>query len=124
MYIKHLKQTRILYIFLNRILIILSPKQLAVHAHVRFSCGLSIEHPPVTMWSLSPAVVSLLLLVSACEGQVARVRDSPVTCSDEGLQCEVIANNVIDAVLNIDTLMECRQLCLDDANCQFHLLFR
>ena len=71
------------------------------------------------MGSLIPVVFSLLLLVSACEGQVARVRDSPVTCSDEGIQCEVISDNVIDAVLNIDTLMECRQLCLDDANCQF-----
>ena len=71
------------------------------------------------MGSLSPAVLSLLLLACACEGQVARVRDSPVTCSDEGVQCEVSADNVIDAVLNIDTLMECRQLCLDDATCQF-----
>ena len=63
-------------------------------------------------------LVFLLLSASgAIDGHSDLVGDSPVNCSTEGVKCENIGDNLIDAVLHVPTLEECRQLCLDDVNC-------
>ena len=40
-------------------------------------------------------------------------------CSSEGVQCDRIGDNLIDAVTHVMTLEDCRQMCLDDGNCEF-----
>ena len=47
------------------------------------------------------AGVLLSLLVTAASG-------APVTCSSEGVECEVGEDNLIDAVMHVMTLEECR----------------
>ena len=65
---------------------------------------------------------SILILSASCDGQVEQVipgADSPITCSTEGVECATNQDNLIDAVTHVMTLEECRQMCLDDDNCQF-----
>ena len=67
-------------------------------------------------------VILTFLIISAsvfCDAQHVRVSDSPVTCSSEGVECGRIGGNLIDAVTHVMTLEECRQMCLDDGNCEF-----
>ena len=69
---------------------------------------------------------SILILSASCDGQVEQVipgADSPITCSTEGVQCDRIQDNLIDAVTHVMTLEECRQMCLYDDNCQFITYF-
>ena len=40
-------------------------------------------------------------------------------CSSEGVECEVSEDNLIDAVMHVMTLQECRKMCLDQDTCQF-----
>ena len=61
----------------------------------------------------------ILSVSGSSDGQFVWVGDSPVTCSSEGVECERIGNNLIDAVTHVLTLEECRQICLDDENCDF-----
>ena len=66
--------------------------------------------------------VLMFLMISAsvfCDGQHVWVGESPVMCSSEGVQCDRIGDNLIDAVTHVMTLEECRQMCLDDGNCEF-----
>ena len=63
-----------------------------------------------------------LLLTASCEGQVEQDipgADSPLACSTEGLGCDTNQDNLIDAVMHVMSLEECRQMCLEDDNCQF-----
>ena len=60
------------------------------------------------------AGVLLSLLVTA-----ASASGAPVTCSSEGVECEVREDNLIDAVMHVMSLEECRQMCLDQESCQF-----
>ena len=60
-----------------------------------------------------------LVLSGAIDGHYVQDYDSPVTCSTEGVECDKIGDNLIDAVTHVPSLEECRQLCLDDANCSF-----
>merc|ERR1719223_2682275 len=60
-----------------------------------------------------------LILAGAIDGIYVQDGDSPVTCSTEGVQCEKSGDNLIDAVTRVLSLEECRQLCLDDENCDF-----
>ena len=65
---------------------------------------------------------SILILSASCDGQVEQVipgADSPITCSTEGVECDRNQDNLIDAVMHVMTLEECRQMCLDDDICQF-----
>ena len=64
-------------------------------------------------------VFLLLSMSGAIDGHSLLVGDSPVTCSTEGVECVNIGDNLIDAVLHVPTLEECRQMCLDDVNCSF-----
>ena len=61
-------------------------------------------------------LVFLLFSVSgAIDGYSVLVDD----CSTEGVECENIGDNLIDSVIHVPTLEECRQLCLDVVNCSF-----
>ena len=57
-------------------------------------------------------LVSLLVTAASASG-------APVPCSREGVECEVGEGNLIDAVIHVMTVEECRQLCLDQESCQF-----
>ena len=61
----------------------------------------------------------VFLILSVSDGHFVLVGDSPVTCSTEGVECDNIGDNLIDAVTHVPTLEECRQMCLDDNNCNF-----
>ena len=56
--------------------------------------------------------VSLLVIAASASG-------APVPCSREGVECEVGEGNLIDAVMHVMTVEECRQLCLDQDTCHF-----
>ena len=70
------------------------------------------------MGGFTVGVLLLLLTISASASSV-QVGDSPVTCSDEGVECDRTGDNLIDAVTHVMTIQECRQICLDDNNCSF-----
>ena len=61
----------------------------------------------------------ILSVTGAMDGHFVRVGDSPVTCSSEGVECTNSGDNLVDAVFGVLSLEECRNLCLDDANCHF-----
>ena len=74
------------------------------------------------MRSLTAGVILFFLIFSVpvfSDGQFVQVRDSPVTCSSEGVECEFDESNLIDAVMHVMSLEECRQMCLDQESCQF-----
>ena len=47
------------------------------------------------------------------------IGDSPVTCSTAGVLCNYNETSLIDQVTHVYSLKECRQLCMDDADCKF-----
>ena len=57
-------------------------------------------------------LVSLLVTAASASG-------APVPCSREGAECEVREGNLIDAVMHVMTIEECRQMCLDQESCHF-----
>ena len=59
------------------------------------------------------------LLISATAGHLDPASASPVTCSSEGAECDNSGDNLLDAVMHVMILEECRQMCLDDDNCGF-----
>ena len=62
----------------------------------------------------------LPLLLSASEALSASDwGDSPVTCTSASVQCDYNETNLIEEVAHVDTLSECRTLCLDNFDCQF-----
>ena len=74
------------------------------------------------MRSLSVGVILSLLIFAVpvfSDGQFVQVRDSPVTCSTEGVECQFSEDNLIDAVMHVMSLVECRQMCLDQDTCHF-----
>ena len=42
-----------------------------------------------------------------------------MTCSSEGVECDNSGDNLIDAMFGVLSLEECRDLCLEDARCNF-----
>ena len=68
-------------------------------------------------------VIFSCLLISASAGLQLKVPTSPVTCSNEGVECEINGDNLIDAVMHVPTLEECRQLCLDVKECNYETYF-
>ena len=63
-------------------------------------------------------IVFSILIISA-SGASDGDMDSPVTCSREGVACEITDNNVLDQVPGVPTLDMCREFCLDLENCQY-----
>ena len=61
----------------------------------------------------------ILSVTGAIDGHFVRVGDSPVTCSSEGVECDNSGDNLIDAMFGVLSLEECRDLCLEDARCNF-----
>ena len=58
----------------------------------------------------------LLLLVDA-------KANSPVTCTSPGVECEYTGENYIDTETEVQTVEECRQICMDQEDCQFITYF-
>ena len=74
------------------------------------------------MRSLTAGVILFFLIFSVpvfSDGQFVQVRDSPVTCSSEGVECQFSEDNLLDAVMHVMSLVECRQMCLDQESCNF-----
>ena len=68
----------------------------------------------------SIGIFHFLLLIYVGNGlQVPGNTDSPVGCSSEGKECAYNSTNLIDIILQVPTLAECRQLCLDQEQCEF-----
>ena len=53
------------------------------------------------------------------DGQFVQVKDSPVSCSSEGVECDNSGDNLIDGVEHVMTVDE----CLDQDSCQFITYF-
>ena len=64
---------------------------------------------------------SLLVIAASAssEGHLVRARESPVTCSSDGVVCEFSESNLLDQVPEVHTLDQCRELCLDVDSCQY-----
>ena len=76
----------------------------------------------VTMRGFIIGVIFSFLIIFAPvsgDGQFEQVMESPVTCSREGVECEFNEDNLIDAMMHIMSLEECRQMCLDHEMCEF-----
>ena len=71
--------------------------------------------------SIASVILSLttFLVISATAASEGLVQDSPVTCSSEGVECDFNEDNLIDAVMHVKSLEECRQMCLDQESCEF-----
>ena len=65
-----------------------------------------------------PLILPLLLSVSEALSAIDW-GDSPVTCTSASVQCDYNETNLIEEVAHVDTLSECRTLCLDNFDCQF-----
>ena len=63
--------------------------------------------------------LTIFLVISATAASEGLVQDSPVTCSSEGVECDFNEDNLIDAVMHVMSLEECRQMCLNQESCQF-----
>ena len=60
--------------------------------------------------------VTVLLIISALEGSEGQ----NVSCSSEGVECDHHhESDLLTVVSHVYTLTECRQLCLDNADCQY-----
>ena len=75
--------------------------------------------------SIASVILSLtiFLVISATAASEGLVQDSPVTCSSEGVECDFNEDNLIDAVMHVMSLEECRQMCLDQESCEFITFF-
>ena len=71
--------------------------------------------------SIASVILSLtiFLVISATAASEGLVQDSPVICSSEGVECDFNEDNLIDAVMSVLSLEECRQMCLDQESCEF-----
>ena len=83
-------------------------------------CGASQAPTPllITMKFFIVQIIFSFLIISA-SGATDGDMDSPVTCSREGVVCEISENNLLDQVPGVPTLDMCRELCLDMENCQY-----
>ena len=45
--------------------------------------------------------------------------DSPVSCTNSNVACDVLGDNVLDSMDGVATVEECRQLCYDSDDCHF-----
>ena len=64
-------------------------------------------------------MLPLLLLIFGTNGLKVPHASAPVTCSSESVECEYNSTNLIDIVIQVPTLAECRQLCKDEEQCEF-----
>ena len=48
---------------------------------------------------------------------------APVICSNDDVGCEYDENNLISTVFQVPSLAECRQLCINEDNCEFITYF-
>ena len=64
------------------------------------------------MRSLISGVIFFLLLTAASGAGAGDPRDSPVTCSSEGVVCAFSEDNLLDQVPGVATLEQCRELVL------------
>ena len=71
------------------------------------------------MRSIIVGVILSLLLTAASGTGAGDPRDSPVTCSSEGVVCDFSEDNLLDQVPGVATLDQCRELCLDMDTCQY-----
>ena len=62
------------------------------------------------------SIFLIFLILSVSDGHFVHVGDSPVTCSTEGVSCDNIGDNLIDAVPNVPSLEECRHKAGDDCD--------
>ena len=63
-------------------------------------------------------------LIHSSSGATDRVlRDSPVTCSSDGVACDYTNENIIDQITRVPTVDMCRELCLDIDDCQLFSYF-
>ena len=67
--------------------------------------------------------ISCLLLLISGSYEVNLGENDPVICSTNGVGCEYDENNLISTVFKVPSLPECRQLCIDDDNCEFITYF-
>ena len=64
---------------------------------------------------VSISLLSLLVRSSSSSSVPA----SPVTCSSEGFQCGYNETSLLEAVMQVEAVAECRQLCLARADCGY-----
>ena len=63
--------------------------------------------------------LTIFLVISATAASEGLLQDSPVTCSSKGGECLFSEDNLLDAVMHVMSLEECRQMCLDQESCNF-----
>ena len=64
---------------------------------------------------VSISLLSLLVRSSSSSSVPA----SPVTCSSDGVQCGYNETSLLEAVMQVEAVAECRQLCLARADCGY-----
>ena len=72
----------------------------------------------------SLGVFPLLLFISGgncCK--ISGTTQSPIGCSEAGKECAYDSTNLIDVINQVQTVEECRQICLDNVECEFTTYF-
>lgn len=64
----------------------------------------------------SPSVFSIYFLIF---GFVLGIEDSPVTCSSNNTSCDPHGESLIVTYPEVETIFECRVLCIDTEGCEF-----
>ena len=70
------------------------------------------------MGSLAPTLrvfLPLLFISSSC--------GAAIECSSEGVECDYSEASIIDIVMRVPSVEECRQLCQDEAGCHYITYF-
>ena len=57
------------------------------------------------------------------DGPATTTAPPPVSCSTEGVECEYTEDNLIDSLLQVASVAECRQLCQDEDTCEYITYF-
>ena len=72
----------------------------------------------------SLGVFPLLLIISGGNGwKISGTTQSPIGCSEAGKECAYDSTNLIDVLNQVQTVEECRQICLDTDECEFTTFF-
>ena len=72
----------------------------------------------VNMGSLAPTLsvfLSLLFISGSC--------GAALECSSEGVECDYSETSIIDIMMQVPSVEECRQLCQDEASCHYITYF-
>ena len=96
------------------------PLQIVQYVLCYLSCQLDFSTQSYIIMRGVGTILSVLFLLLCIPGSSGlKVSKSPVICSSAELECQNDENNLIDILMHVSSVAECRLLCEDAAGCEF-----